>query len=111
MFQVTLETNGKKQLTNPEAPAAADIHPAVSPDGRSLVFRRHKGVGIGALYWLRLDKNNEPQPLTPPGLDANDPAWLPDGKELLFSAERGLWTTAVPPKTAPDQLPFVGFLA
>ena len=108
LFEVSLATGQKKRITNPEAPAQSDIHPSISPDGRVLVFRRHKGVGIGQLYWLRLAKGSEPQPLTPPGLDAHHPAWMPDGNEILFSAERGLWRTAVPPKTAPDRLPFVG---
>jgi Tol biopolymer transport system component len=108
LFEISLETGGKKRLTSPQAPALSDIHPAISPDGRTLVFRRHKGVGIGELYWLMLGTAGEPRPLTPLGLDAHHPVWAPDGKEILFSAERGLWRTAVPGRSVPDRLPFVG---
>jgi Tol biopolymer transport system component len=108
LFEVSLSTGQLKRLTNPEAPTLGDIHPAISPDGRTLVFRRHKGVGIGQVYSLRLENGSEPQPLTPLGWDSHYPAWTPGGKEILFSAEQGLWRTDVPRKTAPERLPFVG---
>jgi Tol biopolymer transport system component/tRNA A-37 threonylcarbamoyl transferase component Bud32 len=108
LFEVSLKTGEKGQLTNPQVPTYSDVHPAVSPDGRTLVFRRHRGVGAGELYWLPLVTRSEPQLLVPPGLDAHFPAWTPNGREIVFSADGGLWRTAVPGKTAPSRLPFVG---
>ena len=40
LFVVSLETGEKRQLTNPQPPVAGDVNPAVSPDGRWLVFKR-----------------------------------------------------------------------
>ena len=42
LFVVSLETGEKRQLTNPQPPAAGDTNPAVSPDGSWLVFRRNQ---------------------------------------------------------------------
>ncbi len=37
---ILLETGEKRQFTHPQHPAPGDTQPAVSPDGRWLVFRR-----------------------------------------------------------------------
>ncbi len=126
LFVVSLETAEKKQLTNPQPPVGGDTNPAASPDGRSLVFRRNV-ANLGELYWLPLGKGpasgasaapagltpgGEPRRLTLPALDAAQPAWMPDGKEILFSAKGSLWRLAVagekPGETPPTRLPFVG---
>ena len=46
--------------------------------------------------------------LTPAALDANNPTWMPDSKEILFSARGSLWRLAVPGESTPARLPFVG---
>jgi Tol biopolymer transport system component len=40
LFVVSLDTGEKRPLTNPQASSMGDSNPAVSPDGRSLVFQR-----------------------------------------------------------------------
>jgi Tol biopolymer transport system component len=91
--------------------SAGDIHPAVSPDGHFLVFRRHKGIWTGELYWLSLGKGvtpiGDPHRVTA-GLRADHPAWMPDSREILFSAQGGLWRVAIAGKSAPTRLPYVG---
>ena len=55
LFVISLETGEKRQLTNPQPPAAGDTNPAVSPDGSWLVFRRNaSGLFTGELYRLPL---------------------------------------------------------
>jgi serine/threonine protein kinase len=113
LFVVTLESGEKRQLTNPQPPASGDANPAVSPDGRWLVFRRNaSGLFSGELYRLSLGRGvtalGEPQRLTPAALDAEYPTWMPDSKEILFSAKESLWRLTVPGESTPARLPFVG---
>jgi serine/threonine protein kinase len=112
LFVISLATGEKTQLTSPEPPASGDTHPAVSPNGRWLVFRRMAGLFAGELYSLRLDVRvrgvGEAQRLTSASIDAQHPAWMPDSKEILFSARSSLWRLSVPAENAPARLPFVG---
>ena len=111
LFVVSLETGEKKQLTNPQPPVLGDSIPAISYDGRSLVFRRNVSPGAGELYWLplghKMAANREPRRLTLTAMNARYPTWLPDGKEILFSAKASLWRLTVPSATS-ARLPFVG---
>jgi serine/threonine protein kinase/WD40 repeat protein len=111
LYVVSLETAEKRQLTNPQPPVLSDASPAVSPDGRSLVFLRKASWGAGELYLLPLGEGLTPAGeltrLTLPALRANYPAWMPDGKEIIFSARGSLWRLAVP-GGSPARLPFVG---
>jgi len=116
LFAISLETGEKEQLTSPQPPVIADTSPAVSPDGSSLVFRRSPIWNSGELYLLPLGKrvisNGEPRRLTPARLDADYPAWTPDGKEILFSAGvttgSSLWRLVVQGASSPVRLPFAG---
>jgi Tol biopolymer transport system component len=122
LFVVSLESGEKRQLTFPQYPVVGDTDPAVSPDGRWLVFRRNAAPFIGELYRLPLGgpapgapaatsgpiAAGEPSRLTLAVLDAINPAWMPDSKEILFSAKGSLWRLAVPAASPPARLPFVG---
>ena len=50
----------------------------------------------------------EPSRLTLAALDAGYPTWMPDSKEILFSARGSLWRLVVPGESTPARLPFVG---
>jgi Tol biopolymer transport system component len=112
LFVVSVETGEKRQLTNPQPPVLGDSNPAVSPDGRSLIFRRNVAAGTSELYWLPLGNGlaagGEPRRLTPAALNAAHPAWMPDAKEILFSASGSLWRLAISGGSPPARLPFVG---
>ena len=113
LFFVSIETGEKRQLTFPEGPVVGDTHPAVSPDGNWLVFRRNRApLFAGELYVLELAKGmipaGEPRRLTPVEWDADFPAWMPDSNEILFSSRRSLWRLTVRGESTPARLPFVG---
>src|SRR5262245_12389872 len=92
LFVVSVDTGEKRQLTHPQHPAPGDTHPAVSPDGRWLVFRRDtSGPFTGELYRVRLGREpvsagvtarGDPLRLTPAVLDAAQPAWMSDSPEI-----------------------------
>ena len=109
---VSLETGAKRQLTSPQPPAIADTSPAVSPDGSSLVFLRRTTWATGELHQLSLGEGltarGEPIRLTTTDLRADFPVWMPEGKEIIFSAKGGLWRLAVPGGNTPIRIPYVG---
>ena len=117
LVTVALDTGEQRPLTRFEG-LGGDTNPAISPDGRWLVFRRQSsGRWTGELYRLSLGPGvtpvGDPRRLTSPGLDAGYPSWMPDSQEILFSTEaaevRGsLWRIAVPGQGAPERLRFVG---
>jgi Tol biopolymer transport system component len=112
LFVVSLESGEKRRLTDPQHPVAGDTDAAVSPDGRWLVFRRNAGPFNGELYRLPLGRGliatGEPSRLTLAAQDASIPTWMPDNKEILFSAKGSLWRLAVSGARPPARLPFVG---
>jgi Tol biopolymer transport system component/tRNA A-37 threonylcarbamoyl transferase component Bud32 len=112
LFVVSLETGERRRLTNPRSPVLADTSPAVSPDGRSLAFLRRTSWGSGELHLLPLGKGlkaaGEPERLTPAELRADYPAWMPDGKEIIFAAKGSLWRLAVAGENEPTRIPYVG---
>lgn len=118
LFVLSLDTGEKRQLTRPRAPALGDSHPAISPDGRWLVFRHQPhGSRNGELYRLRLNPGfvdgGEPERLTPIAMDAGYPAWIPGSEQILFSSDvselRGnLWRLPITGSGEPERLPFVG---
>jgi eukaryotic-like serine/threonine-protein kinase len=113
LFVVSVSSGERRQLTYPQAPAAGDAHPAVSPDGKWLAFRRcPSGIFSGELYRLPLQRGviraGEPARLTPSTLDAGYPAWMPDSREIVFSAKGNLWRLDIAGQSTPARLPFDG---
>jgi Tol biopolymer transport system component/predicted Ser/Thr protein kinase len=113
LFLISVETGERKQLTRPQPPLAGDAQPAVSPDGRWLVFRRNAtNILTGELHRLQMGSGmvvaGEPRRLTAAALDANYPTWMPDSREILFSAKGSLWRLNILAEGSPARLPFVG---
>ena len=112
LFVVSLETGEKRQLTNPQPPVTGDTHPAVSPDGRWLLFHRESAPPNAVLHLLPLGRNltptGEPARLSFAGRNRDYTAWMPDSQEILFSSGGSLWRAAVPGEHAPARLPFAG---
>ena len=87
LYRVSSTGTGLKQLTTGANPADA---PAISPDGREIVFAR-SGVGI---FTIDADGGGLHR-LTTNGRDSY-PAWSPDGKDVAFLRPRGpVWRVYV----------------
>ena len=112
LFAISLETGEKKQITTPQNPVLGDVSPAISRDGRSLVFHRIVSHGFGELHILSLGEGlaatGQPRRLTTKDMYAEYPTWMPDNKQILFSAQGSLWRLAVFDNSPPEQIPFVG---
>ncbi len=112
LFVVSLATGEKRQLTAPKPPAIVDAEPAISPDGKWLMFRRDVAPLTGDLYRLALGSGmtatGEPLRLTSTTLDANSPAWMPDSRDVVFGGKGGLWRLDAVNAGSPARMPFVG---
>ena len=112
LFVVSVETGEKRQLTFPAGLALADTDPAVSPDGRWLVFRRDAVAFSGTLQLLPLERGftakGEPRAITANHPASYSPKWLSDRTQIIFSAKFSLWRLGIGEGETPERLPFVG---
>jgi len=102
LYLLSLETGEKRRLTFPQGHPLGDYSPALSPDGRSLVFSRDDDTPVGELYLLALSAGlkpvGEPRRLTLGNRGFGRSTWTPDGQRIVFSfggyGEQGLWRIA-----------------
>ena len=107
---IAIETGEKRQVTLASA-TAADVDPALSPDGRSLIFRRDTTPFSGQFFRLSLKDHvvadGEPVRLTTT-LVAGKPTWTADAREIVFATRGALWRLDAVAGGTPTRLPFVG---
>ncbi|WP_410612682.1 translocation protein TolB [Amycolatopsis sp. lyj-109] len=72
-----------QQLTNDDA---VDLHPALSPDGRTVAFASER-AGSRKIFVIGVDGQGLRQVTTGPATD-DSPSWSPDGTRLAFSSTR-----------------------
>lgn len=89
LYRISVETGEKRRLTAPPLGTWGDTAPAISPDGRSLVFARTAGLLGGELFLLRLGpdaaRSGEPVRIADGVRFARRPFWSSDGKQIFFS--------------------------
>lgn len=117
LFVISTETGDKRQLTNPQPPVVADTNPALSPDGKSLLFLRRTTWARGELHVLPVRSDmtaaGEPRYIVVSGLLPETAAWMPNGDEILVATNSfnggsaALWrVSATDGRSA--RVPFVG---
>jgi Tol biopolymer transport system component len=110
LFAIAVDTGAKRRLTQP-GDRHADAAPAVSPDGLSVVFRRHSTPFSGPLYRLALGSHAIPRgeatQLTAP-LNMPTATWMHDNRHVVYSAWRGLWRLDALKGGTPTRLAYVG---
>jgi hypothetical protein len=78
-------------LTAPPA-GYRDIDPAVSPDGRRLVFERDDPQGVSRIWIVGIDGTGErllPLPCEDPCVNVLSATWAPDGRHLTYALTIG----------------------
>jgi len=89
---VGLDERGDRQceVVQPAATLARDTNPAVSPDGRWIVFASSRGRALSetSLWIASVGLERVAQPLTRgAGIDSQ-PAWTSDGRAIVFASTR-----------------------
>ena len=111
LFVVSLDSGQKRQLTTPPKDLLGDTDPAISPDGKWIVFRRDLAPYSGRLQIASLGpgltSTGEPRPLTTILITAYGPRWISDD-EIVFGAKGALWRLHVAPGSIPERLAFAG---
>ncbi len=87
IFLVSVETGSKKRLTTPP-PGRNDHTPKFSPDGRQIAFGRTFGTTLSELHVIPAG-GGESKRLSGDNRQISGLAWMPDGREIVFSARRG----------------------
>ncbi len=82
LYVVNVDGSGLRRL------AGGVIDPDVSPDGRQVAFTRWDGAEFGTLYTINLDGSSE-RALIGESRQAKSPTWSPDGREIVFSFQKG----------------------
>jgi Tol biopolymer transport system component/DNA-binding winged helix-turn-helix (wHTH) protein len=102
---IDVRTGASRDLTTTDAATLGDSDPAVSPDGRHIVFRRSLMHGADDLFLKDVGTGRE-RALTTDGWKAAGYVWSSDSRHIFYSSNRGgefgLWTvdtrTSQPPK-------------
>ncbi len=97
IFLISVEDGEKQKLTSPSE-SSADNFPAFSPDGQTLAFIRSGGLSSEDIYLISM-QGGKLQRLTTDDRRVSSLAWTADGREIIFSSNRGggfsLWRVAV----------------
>ena len=107
------ETGEQFELTNPPSSEVGDVTPAVSPDGRTLIFSRVSPDFYNLSLWmLHLGAGYKPSGREEKdrvaGMTKFRAAWLPNGREFVFTSGTGtnvgLWRLAISKGAVPRRL-------
>lgn len=82
------ESGEKRRLTTPPGSVLGDCSPAFSTDGKTLAFVRVVSASVGDIYLVPVS-GGETTRLTNDNQGINDLAWMPDGRQIIFSSRRG----------------------
>jgi Tol biopolymer transport system component len=79
------------RITSPAKETPGDFSPAVSPDGATVAFVRRANTGDreAADVWVCDLSGGNAHALTYDGHAIRGIAWMPDGRELVYSSDRG----------------------
>jgi Tol biopolymer transport system component len=92
MRLVAIDERGDRQfdLLTPPGAIVRDTHPALSPDGRWLVFASSRGRALSetSLWIARAEPGAAPVRLTHGTAIDSHPTWRPDGRGIVFASTR-----------------------
>ena len=98
VYLLSLETLESHQLTFPPSDSWGDDFAKFSPDSQTVAFARFKAYGVSDIYLVPVS-GGEPKRLTSDNRFVDGLAWTSDGRDIVFSSDRGgigsLWRVSV----------------
>jgi Tol biopolymer transport system component/predicted Ser/Thr protein kinase len=88
VFLFTLKTQELRPLTSAPEHWGGDTQPVFSPDSQKVAFVRMSSADTGDIYVVAT-AGGEPRRLTFDNQYIAGMAWTPDGREIVFSSDRG----------------------
>jgi Tol biopolymer transport system component len=88
VFLLHLDTGEKRRLTTGPDGWLGDLGPRFSPDGTTVAFVRFRTLFQGNIYLVPV-AGGEPQGLTFDNVGYDGLDWTPDGRDIVFSSNRG----------------------
>lgn len=111
LYRVSAET-GEAEPIIPVQLSLSDISPALSPDGKTLLYIVHPAFNWGELWEVHVDENlravDAPHPVPTRGWQMWSVVWTPDGKSILGRAPGGPFRMALDGSPEPQLLPQLG---
>ena len=93
VVRISVETGEQQLVTSAPQGLDGDVGAAVSPDGRQMAFVRLGTLRSGDIYVVSLSgafpATGQPRQITSDRADLSAPVWTTDGRELIFSSDRG----------------------
>lgn len=86
--QLSVENREKQTLTSPPAGSIGDRLPIISPAGDILAFVSRRTNETDDIYLVPIS-GGEPRRLTSDNLIISGMVWTPDGRDLIYSSNRG----------------------
>lgn len=116
LYVFDLQSGEKRPLTHPPTSWRGDSSPAFSPDYQTLAFVRWYDIATSEIYMLRVAPDltpiGEPEPVTQLGRWTHSPAWMPDGRSIVFSSgswdATSLWISPIKEDSEPRPLAGAG---
>ena len=91
LWLVNVKTGALSRLTDcASGKACADVSAEWSPGGQAIVFSRWVKGRVASIYTMRADGTHFKLIAAVAG--AQDPQWSPDGREIAFQANNGIYT-------------------
>jgi serine/threonine protein kinase len=88
LFVIGLDGSRRQLTTPPEGDSVGDHAPAVSPDGRRVVFVRTQAEYVRDVWSIDVgpegQRTSDPVQLTHNAGNTQSPVWTPDGESILF---------------------------
>lgn len=98
IFKMNIDGSDATQITFPLAGLEEDHAPRWSPHGDMVVFQRLDLNTLIGSIWIANGDGSDARAVTAPGLDAGQPDWSPDGKDIVFQSP------AEPDPSTPQQI-------
>jgi eukaryotic-like serine/threonine-protein kinase len=88
IYLVAFETGEKRKLSSSPLQFNGDRGPKFSPDGQWIAFIRSVNYAVEDIYMMGVS-GGEPRRLTNDNVDIQGMDWTADGREIVFSSNRG----------------------